>query len=47
VPNANGTDLNRTGANIYITAGFKQVEMTEPRKALGQAGAQTRIVSLT
>lgn len=26
---------------ILITDGFEQVEMTEPRKALDQAGAQT------
>jgi protease I len=30
---------------ILITDGFEQVEMTEPRKALDQAGAETRIVS--
>lgn len=30
---------------ILVTDGFEQVEMTEPRKALEQAGAQTRIVS--
>ncbi|MEA2736855.1 MAG: protease [Acetobacteraceae bacterium] len=30
---------------ILITDGFEQVEMTDPRKALDQAGAQTRIVS--
>ena len=30
---------------ILITDGFEQVEMTEPRKALDQAGADTRIVS--
>lgn len=30
---------------ILITDGFEQVEMTEPRKALDQAGAKTRIVS--
>jgi len=30
---------------ILITDGFEQVEMTEPRKALDQAGAQTSIVS--
>ena len=29
---------------ILITDGFEQVEMTEPRKALAQAGAETRIV---
>jgi protease I len=30
---------------ILITDGFEQVEMTEPRKALDDAGATTRIVS--
>jgi protease I len=31
---------------IVVTDGFEQVEMTEPRKALDQAGATTKIVSL-
>ncbi|WP_447598167.1 type 1 glutamine amidotransferase domain-containing protein [Nitrospira sp. Nam80] len=30
---------------ILVTDGFEQVELTEPRKALEQAGAQVRIVS--
>ncbi|TXN38866.1 type 1 glutamine amidotransferase [Methylobacterium sp. WL30] len=30
---------------ILITDGFEQVEMTEPRRALDQAGAETQIVS--
>jgi protease I len=30
---------------ILATDGFEQVELTEPRKALDQAGAQTRVVS--
>lgn len=30
---------------ILVADGFEQVEMTEPRKALDQAGAQTKIVS--
>jgi protease I len=30
---------------ILVTDGFEQVEMTEPRKALDQAGAKTEIVS--
>jgi protease I len=30
---------------ILVTDGFEQVELTEPRKALDEAGAQTRIVS--
>jgi len=30
---------------ILVTDGFEQVELTEPKKALEQAGAQTEIVS--
>src|SRR5579862_2969309 len=30
---------------ILIDNGFEEVEMTEPRKALDQAGAETKIVS--
>ena len=30
---------------ILVTDGFEQIELTEPRKALDQAGAQTSIVS--
>jgi protease I len=30
---------------ILVTDGFEQVELIEPRKALDQAGAETRIVS--
>src|SRR5436853_6810459 len=30
---------------ILVTDGFEQVELVEPRKALDQAGAETRIVS--
>jgi PfpI family intracellular protease len=30
---------------ILVTAGFEQVELTEPRKALDEAGAKTQIVS--
>jgi deglycase len=30
---------------ILVTDGFEQVELTEPRKALDQAGARTQIVS--
>ncbi len=32
---------------ILATEGFEQVELTEPRKALEQAGAQTHVISLT
>ncbi|MGZ3668127.1 MAG: DJ-1/PfpI family protein, partial [Ktedonobacterales bacterium] len=38
-------DLNNTRVAILITDGFEQVEMTEPRAALDQAGAQTSVVS--
>lgn len=31
---------------ILVAQGFEQVELTEPKKALEQAGAQTQIVSL-
>src|SRR2546430_2368534 len=31
---------------ILVTDGFEQVEMTEPREALDEAGADTKIVSL-
>ncbi len=37
--------LNGLKVAILVTDGFEQVEMTEPRKALDQAGAQTRLVS--
>jgi protease I len=30
---------------ILVTDGFEQVELLEPRKALDQAGAETRVVS--
>jgi PfpI family intracellular protease len=30
---------------ILVTDGFEKIELTEPRKALDQAGAETRIVS--
>lgn len=37
--------LNGKKVAILVAEGFEQVELTEPRKALEQAGAQTRIVS--
>jgi protease I len=40
---ADGT-LNGLKVAILVTDGFEQVEMTEPRKALDQAGAKTSIV---
>ena len=38
-------DLKGLNVAILVDNGFELVEMTEPRKALDQAGAQTRIVS--
>lgn len=37
--------LNNLKVAILVTDGFEQVELTEPRKALDQAGAKTKIVS--
>ena len=37
--------LNGKKVAILVADGFEQVELTEPRKALDQAGAETRIVS--
>ncbi len=37
--------LNDMRVAILVADGFEQVEMTEPRKALDDAGAKTRIVS--
>lgn len=38
-------NLKGTKVAILATDGFEQVELTEPRKALNEAGAQTRVVS--
>jgi len=38
-------DLSNTKVAILVADGFEQVEMTEPRKALDEAGAETFIVS--
>jgi protease I len=38
--------LNGKKVAILIADGFEQVEMTEPRKALEKAGAETEIISL-
>lgn len=38
-------NLNGLKVAILITDGFEQVEMTEPRRALDEAGAETQIVS--
>src|ERR1700759_3427745 len=42
MPNAN---LHGIRVAILATDGFEQVELMEPRKALDQAGAETRAVS--
>lgn len=38
-------DINGLKIAILVTDGFEQVELTEPRKALDEAGADTSIVS--
>ena len=38
-------ELNGLNVAILVTDGFEQIEMTEPRKALDDAGAITSIVS--
>jgi protease I len=37
--------LNGLKVAILVTAGFEQVELLNPRKALDEAGAETRVVS--
>jgi len=39
------SELNNKKVAILVTDMFEQVELTEPRKALQQAGAQTELVS--
>jgi protease I len=38
-------ELNGKKVAILVEKGFEQVELTEPKKALEQAGAQTHIIS--
>jgi protease I len=38
-------DLNGKTVAILVASGFEQVELTEPRDALEQAGAETHIIS--
>ncbi|HYR95691.1 MAG TPA: type 1 glutamine amidotransferase domain-containing protein [Candidatus Binatus sp.] len=38
-------NLNGVKVAILVENGFEQVELVEPRKALDQAGAETRVVS--
>jgi protease I len=40
-----GNQLNGMRVAIVVTDDFEQVELTEPKKALDQAGATTKIVS--
>lgn len=40
-----GETLQGIKVAILVTDGFEQVELTEPRKALDQAGADTHVVS--
>lgn len=37
--------LNDLKVAILVADGFEQIQMTEPRKALDEAGAETRLVS--
>ena len=39
------TDLKGKRVAILVTDGFEQIEMTEPRKALEDAGASTALIS--
>jgi len=39
------TELKGLKIAILVANGFEQVEMTEPRKALEQAGAEVRLIS--
>ena len=39
------TNLEGLKVAILVDDGFEQVELIEPRKALDQAGAETRVVS--
>ena len=41
----NNTALKGKKVAILVAEGFEQVELTEPKKALDDAGAETRIVS--
>jgi protease I len=43
--NTSTQDLHGCKVAILACTGFEQVEMTEPRKALEQAGAETKLVS--
>jgi protease I len=40
-----GTELQGKRVAILVTDGFEQVEMTKPREALQQAGAETHLIA--
>lgn len=42
---ASASNLNGKRVAILATDGFEQVELTEPRKALDEAGAKTEVIS--
>ena len=44
--NESGKEFERYESRNPGAKGFEQVELTEPKKALEQAGAKTEIVSL-
>lgn len=39
------TDLSNLNVAVVLTDGFEQVEMTEPKKALEQAGAKVKLIA--
>ena len=45
MPTISSSSLDGMKVAILVADGFEQAEMTEPRKALDHAGAQTQIVS--
>jgi len=45
IPGGNMPDLSNKKIAILVADGFEQVEMTKPREALDEAGAETMIVS--
>ena len=38
-------DLKAVTMAIFVTDGFEQVELTQPKKAFQEAGAETQVVS--
>ncbi|MCC2655670.1 MAG: glutamine amidotransferase [Panacagrimonas sp.] len=45
MPDSDSTRLQGKKVAILVTDGFEQVELTEPRKALHDAGARTEVVA--